>query len=471
VRDLTRKTLNHARIPCLALATVGLMYLAWMGLDGSMVRYEKQRLPVLTADALGSRILVVSPHPDDESLGSAGLIAQSLRQGKTVMVVLVTSGDGFRRVAPRARADGGGPPPFIRLGETRTLESRAALSSLGLAAADLVCLGYPDGTMASLWDGPWDPARPSRGVNGRTAVPYSFALSPGAPYAGSSVTSDLASVVASFAPSAVIYPDAEDSNADHSAVRAFTEYALNATGFGGGRYTYLVHRGHFPFPWSYLPGGWLDPPKSLRSLGQVWLSYRLEPDVEAAKERALGCYASQRRAMEPFLDAFVRRNELFGSLPIPRPAQVETASALDATMTPGVVIRDSVGDTVIRLLSGEADLRRVAMADAGDGIWLGLETRTPPTPAITYRVHAIVFGDEGISRLELTVRGARATLETSARGSVTTSPAEVRVRAGRVWALVPSSRFAGARHCMIEAEASLGTSVVDRTAWRTVALP
>ena len=42
-----------------------------------------------------TRLLVLSPHPDDETLGAAGLIRRVVKAGGTVRVVLLTSGDAF----------------------------------------------------------------------------------------------------------------------------------------------------------------------------------------------------------------------------------------------------------------------------------------------------------------------------------------------------------------------------------------
>ncbi|HEY6894435.1 MAG TPA: PIG-L family deacetylase, partial [Rhodanobacteraceae bacterium] len=42
-----------------------------------------------------TRLLVVSPHPDDGSLGGAGLMLRVLSRGGSVRVVHVTSGDAF----------------------------------------------------------------------------------------------------------------------------------------------------------------------------------------------------------------------------------------------------------------------------------------------------------------------------------------------------------------------------------------
>jgi len=47
----------------------------------------------LTEDS--ERILILAPHPDDETLGCGGTIQKALLQGKTVKVVFLTSGDSF----------------------------------------------------------------------------------------------------------------------------------------------------------------------------------------------------------------------------------------------------------------------------------------------------------------------------------------------------------------------------------------
>ena len=41
----------------------------------------------------GAKIAVLAPHPDDESLGTGGLIQQALAAGAEVRVIFVTDGD------------------------------------------------------------------------------------------------------------------------------------------------------------------------------------------------------------------------------------------------------------------------------------------------------------------------------------------------------------------------------------------
>ena len=48
-----------------------------------------------------TRLMVFSPHPDDESLAAAGLIQRVLSLGGSVKVVFMTSGDGFPKGSKR----------------------------------------------------------------------------------------------------------------------------------------------------------------------------------------------------------------------------------------------------------------------------------------------------------------------------------------------------------------------------------
>src|SRR6266566_5536117 len=68
----------------------------------------------------GERLLVIAPHPDDETLGAGGLIQRVLSAHGTVGVVLVTAGDGYveavryetGELRPRA-------PVYVAYGERR----------------------------------------------------------------------------------------------------------------------------------------------------------------------------------------------------------------------------------------------------------------------------------------------------------------------------------------------------------------
>lgn len=472
MRDFAHRVLQAIRTPLLALAAVALGYLAWVGLDGSIAGFAHQRLPVLESGALGDRVLIVSPHPDDESLAAGGLVRQSLEEHRQVRVVVVTCGDGFRRIVKRYAAPTGTVSPFLRLGRVRAAEATQALATLGLPPDDVVFLGYPDGGLAQLWEGSWQASQPAHAVNGRAAVPYPFALHPGAPYDGSSVASDLASVVASFSPSAVVFPDGDDGNPDHWAVSAFVEFALDDVGYRGARFTYLVHRGHFPFPWSYLPNDWVTPPRTLASSGPRWLTYTLSKDAEAEKERALRAYRSQRSAMEPFLAAFIRRNELFGGWRRPALTRLRKPPSIDSSAMPGVVLRDPAADTVMRIIDSDADLREVALVRTPDALWLGLRTQTRISSGVGYRLSMRLFHPSGkVGRLDVDVRGGRAIPDTlAAVGTPVPTWLPMEARRDKLWVRIPPDVLGDANVAMLGAESFSGGLLIDRTAWRSVSL-
>ena len=67
-----------------------------------------------SASAQGKTILIVAPHPDDETLCCAGVISAALASGNTVKVVVVTNGDavgGTSTGLTREARDGLGDEP------------------------------------------------------------------------------------------------------------------------------------------------------------------------------------------------------------------------------------------------------------------------------------------------------------------------------------------------------------------------
>lgn len=86
--------------------------------------------------------LVIAPHPDDESIGCGGLIAECVARGRPVRVAVLTDGTGSHPGSPSF------PPP--RLGALRREETRAAVAELGLDPdRDLDFLGLPDTAVPS----------------------------------------------------------------------------------------------------------------------------------------------------------------------------------------------------------------------------------------------------------------------------------------------------------------------------------
>ncbi len=101
------------------------------------------RLPVADLSTLvgSGGLVVVAPHPDDESLGCGGLMAEARAQGRPVRLVVVSDGCGSHTHSKLY------PPERLRsLREAETLE---AVALLGLGPSDVRFLRLPDAHVPS----------------------------------------------------------------------------------------------------------------------------------------------------------------------------------------------------------------------------------------------------------------------------------------------------------------------------------
>jgi LmbE family N-acetylglucosaminyl deacetylase len=85
----------------------------------------------------GRPALVVAPHPDDESLGCGGLIAEAARLGEVVHIAVVTDGAGSHSGSHTHR-----PEALRQLRRSETLKAAAVL---GVPPARVSFLDLPDG--------------------------------------------------------------------------------------------------------------------------------------------------------------------------------------------------------------------------------------------------------------------------------------------------------------------------------------
>ena len=107
-------------------------------------------------------LLVLAPHPDDETLGFTGLIDAYARAGKPVSVVVITDGDAYCEACRFWKSSSVSGPmctaeelsnfatlAIDSLGEVRRRESSAAAAILGRSPPRF--LGYPDTGLAAAW--------------------------------------------------------------------------------------------------------------------------------------------------------------------------------------------------------------------------------------------------------------------------------------------------------------------------------
>jgi len=268
----------------------------------------------LTQFTAADHVLIVSPHPDDESLCCAGLAQQAMRAGATVAVVWITSGDGFevdamvveRSLRPHVRG-------LQSLARMRMAEARKAMEVLGVPPQRQYFLGYPDrGISRLLLDFENKPYR-SR-YTGASAVPYSEAVSPGALYTGQALMKDFATVLDREQPTLVLAASPQDTHPDHRGSGELATHAMAARGQSSRVRYWIVHGGErWPRPLGLHPTlAQTSPP---RGAGMIWVPVDLSTTDIALKEATILQYRSQLKVMARKLQAYVRRTELFSAMP------------------------------------------------------------------------------------------------------------------------------------------------------------
>ncbi len=264
----------------------------------------------------GARVVVVAPHPDDETIAAGGLMRRLIGERATVHVVFVTSGDGYPD-AVRASLNGRPPTPadYLQYGTLRRHEAIDATRALGLPRTAVHFLAFPDGGLAALWQAHWGRARPYTSPFTETDTPpYPGVVAPHAEYDGQDLTAALVEVLAAVRPTLVVMPHPDDVHPDHAATARFVVEAIQRL---RSRHvlpreleliTYLVHDPLWP-P-TTAETATLPPPSRIHDT--AWLQLPLSPAEQSAKAAALHAYASQLAVMPGLLERFLRPNELFG---------------------------------------------------------------------------------------------------------------------------------------------------------------
>ena len=144
------------------------------------------------------RVLILAPHPDDESLSSGGLIQASLAAGAAVRVLLFTDGDNNpwpqRWIEKRWFI---GAAERARWGARRRAEAQQALRILGVADQHVRFLGLAD--------------------TGVTDVLMR---------ADSELMQTLVDELRTFRPTRLVIPGLQDRHPDHSATHVLTRSAM-----------------------------------------------------------------------------------------------------------------------------------------------------------------------------------------------------------------------------------------------------
>jgi LmbE family N-acetylglucosaminyl deacetylase/glycosyltransferase involved in cell wall biosynthesis len=379
------------------------LFLLFLFLIGASLGYSRlvdltrtplDNLQVLTP-ANYHRILVIAPHPDDETLGAAGLIQAGLASKAQVHVAVVTNGDGQAfgpfllrfKMVPHA-------VDYIVDGEIRQSETLNGLRVIGLPETAVTFLGYPDHQLNQLWLDDWKTQCPIEGKYTRSwKSPYPQTYDSYSDYCGLSLLEDLRNVITKFKPDVVIVPHPNDDHPDHRAVSNFVRLALaelmeTEPDYAPQILAYLVHYGSYPQPRGQHTAAQLLPPAPLSGTSLRWMRLDLTQTQTQTKLRSIQAYKSQNELLRSFLPSFARQNENFVRLPIlDLPVVGVSSLTLPAseTISPSQ-FAEPASQSARRLMPGSADLVRLQVKRLGDRLTLSASTRGALVKEFRYKI-------------------------------------------------------------------------------------
>lgn len=189
-------------------------------------------------------VVVVAPHPDDETLGCGGLIAALVNAGKPVHTIFVTDGSSSHRNSPSWPAE--------RIARERQLEAAEALFLLGAGDQPRIFLALKDAAMPA-------PGTPE----------YDAALG------------KVVSVLSDLRPGLVLVPWRRDPHCDHRDAWSLMIDALGRASQSPDVLEYTI---------------WLDElgaPEDFPAKGEVVIVEFSTPELMAIKRRAIAAHSSQ----------------------------------------------------------------------------------------------------------------------------------------------------------------------------------
>ena len=349
-----------------------------------------QFLPVETPPDSSTRLLVFAPHCDDETLGSAGIIQQTVKAGGVARVAILTNGDAFPAAAQRQfRSLRLRPADYTRFAALRQQESQNALRSLGVAPNSVQFFGYPDRGLMPLWSAYWTAQNPYYApATQRNATDAALSAYPDSPYCGRGLLENIKITLRSFRPTLVTVTHPAEDHPDHAAASAFVALALRELqdepqSAGWAKRTrlryYLVHCGDWPVP-PKSSNEALAPPAALIGLDTAWNRCPLTEAETQRKAQAIARYPTQTTMMGPFLRSFARSNEIYGELPVaPLPRVSDSANPMAqnaplwAKLPPAV--RSPLADNLAREMESGADIAACRACRDTENLYLQIEMR------------------------------------------------------------------------------------------------
>lgn len=467
IRNIARKTV----IFILVLFIVGtILFLSKEFIANYYVRLNMDNIQL---PQKGEKVLVFSPHNDDEVLGPGELISKSLKNGAEVKVVFITNGDGFKNAIQLDYLNLHPKPlDFIKFGYTRQGESINALKKLGLSENNIIFLGYPDGGIAYLWNAHWDKNNPyTSNFTQTNKSPYRNSYTKDTSYTGENLFLDMTKIIGEYKPDYIVMPHPNDRHPDHWAVNAFEKYTLATMNYAPKKQLlYLVHRGDWPTPLKRNTSLYLVPPKKLIDMGTEWRFMDMSDEEINKKSEAIQCYKSQFRTLKPLITAFERKNELFGEY---NNIKIKKYERNDNEIRPeesNKIIVDPLQDALTLELSRGSDISAIYSEISKEkNLHIFVETDSNIEKLTSYNINMVFFISSKVSRLNLQVKDNKITEKNIGTNSINNIEGIKHEVSGKfIHIVIPNSKIDDFNHMFINAASSVEDHLLDKTAWRMI---
>ncbi len=257
-------------------------------------------------------LLLIAPHPDDESLSSAGMIQRAIAAETKVIVIFITNGDGFKIATKRSHLRQKLTPNiYKKFALLRQNEAIVALLELGVKQDNIIFLGFPDGGLKSLYTTNFKNPFRSRTTK-ETKVPYENSYRYEDQYTGENLLDTLSTIIGTYKPTYIIYPDPKDTHDDHNATSLFIKKAIEKEKLNINikELTYLIHFKDWPQYTIQNHKKYARIPKLLRGK-EKFLNLELTDEEVSRKKKSLLSHKTQVKLVKPFFLAFTKRNEIF----------------------------------------------------------------------------------------------------------------------------------------------------------------
>lgn len=340
-------------------------------------------------------VLIITPHPDDETLGVGGHIVKFIKEGYKVYTISLTLGDGYSAaVALKNKSFSLKYMDYINFGKTRSQEIKEALSKLGVKNDCIFSLGFPDGGLSTLWLRNWDYPYTSS-YTGVNYSPYEESSKLNLPYKGENIYSELEKIIKNINPEKIFIVDAIDIHNDHWAAYCFSIASVlglmtEKKDFNPEIYTYIIHFNNFPYPKGYDKLEKLIPNNIMKKYNNTFQIYPLSKKEIDLKEKAILKYETQLPLMKDYLLSFVRKNEIFGK---PLTTSLNGNKALE--------IKDSLIDVSSYYRNTSANIKKIFIKRENGYMNIEMITNGNITNKYSYNLRAFLFSSDFFKRLDI----------------------------------------------------------------------